>query len=151
MAEHTAPVRGERGGSAPRLWGRGAEYRVMRLLRRHGWRVLRAPASGARRREPVPDIVAMRNGRIVMFEVKLRNPMRTVYLDEIKYLGLKRYAEESGGDLYLAVVPGDVRDTRVVEWSKAELYETSRGRYYVFRKHVIEHSPTIYDVIDMYD
>lgn len=127
-----------RGGARSRALGKSAELRLARLLERLGWSVVRAPASGARRRNPVPDVIAMKRGVILMFEVKYRDDARSIYIEAEKYEGIKRFAENAGARVYLAVKLRGSEEWLVLPWSKAEK-TTLKGRpAYAFYKHVIQ-------------
>lgn len=83
--------------------GRYAEIYLARILMRYGYAVLRAPASGAKaKRLPYPDLLAFKNGRILIFEVKRRSRRQAVYLSEDQYSTLM-FWKSKGAEVYVAV------------------------------------------------
>lgn len=135
-------------GAEPRRIGKAAELRLADYLRRRGWSVIRAPASGARSKQPLPDIVAMKGGRILVLEVKYRETPRSIYIEEEKYIGIKEYAENAGAEAYLVVKIRGEEGYRAVEWSRAEKQVLSNGAWYVFYKHVIDRAKSLDTVLD---
>jgi len=131
-------VHAMRGGAEARRRGKAVELQLLHRLRRLGWSVLRAPGSGARYSAPVPDIVALKRGQALVFEVKLRNKPRSIYIEETKYLGVKEYAENAGARAYLAVKIKGEQDFRVVPWYRAERVELRNGVWYVFYKEKLD-------------
>jgi len=132
-----------RGGYRARLIGKTAEYSLKKRLEKAGWSVMRAPASGARSSEAVPDIVALKAGRILMFEVKLRDKPRSIYIEEHKYTGIMNYARRAGAQVYLAVKVRGEDDFRVLPWSEAERVELRNGVWYVFYKEKLDRAKTL--------
>ena len=131
----------------PRALGKMAELGLVRRLRRAGWSVLRAPASGARSREPVPDVVAVKHGVILMFEVKYRARSRSIYMDAAKWDKLRRYAEQAGAELYLAVKLRGEDDYRVLGWDVAEHVRMDDKEYMAWYKEVIDRAGTLTDLL----
>ena len=100
--------------------GKMAELELAYRLWRAGWLVVRAPASGRRaRRLFYPDILAARRTgsgtRLLIFEVKLRDRRRSVYLEPRKYRLILELTRRSGAEAWLAVKVA------------------SEGRWYLFR------------------
>lgn len=138
-----------RGGAEARRRGKAVELQLLHRLRRLGWSVLRAPGSGARYSAPVPDIVALKKGMALVFEVKLRDKPRSIYIEEPKYLGVKEYAENAGAQAYLAVKIKGEQDFRVVPWYRAERVELRNGVWYVFYKEVLDNAITLSQLLVM--
>ncbi len=91
------------------------ERELVRLLWRKGFAVIRGPASGARaKRIFYPDIVAMYKGTILVFEVKYRTKVETLYIPLNKVFRLREFAERAGGRAYLAVKIGDLRHWKII-------------------------------------
>lgn len=127
--------------------GKRAELALVERLRRAGWSVLRAPASGARSKEPVPDVVAVKKGRVLVFEVKYRAFPRSIPVPEQKYMAIKRHAEQAGGRAYLAVKLKGEDDFRVIPWEEAERTVTTYGVMYVFYKHAIDRARKLTELL----
>lgn len=136
-----------RGGYRPRAVGKAAEHQLRRRLERAGWSVLRAPASGARSNTAVPDIVAMKQGRILVFEVKLRDKPRSIYIEEYKYEGVKKYAENAGAKAFLAVKIRGEEDFRVLPWEEAERVKLRNGTWYVFYKEKLDRARRLAELL----
>lgn len=65
---------------------------------------MRAPASGAKiKRAKYPDVVAIKKGRVAVFEVKSRSKEGSVYVDKEQVEKLLNFAERAGGKAYIAV------------------------------------------------
>ncbi len=124
--------------------GYRAERNLVIRLWRLGFAVLRAPASGAKiKRADYPDIVAIKNGKIAVFEVKSRKELSTIYIKEEQLRKLKTFTQRAGGRAYIAVkIPR-------IEWKFIpieELERTPKGRYRVHRD-TIAKSPGLEKVL----
>lgn len=84
--------------SNPKRKGTRAEVELARLLWERGYAVIRGPSSGGGvRRRFQPDLVAMKNGVILIIEVKTaRRPEDPVYVEAHKMLGLEEFARRAG-------------------------------------------------------
>ena len=105
--------------------GTEEERRILTLLRDRGFAVIRAPASGSKRKDPVPDIVAMKNGVILLIEVKSRRNGKQVYVMRNQAEGILEFAHKSGGEFFLAVKRP--RELRFLRFS--ELRRTNGGNF----------------------
>jgi len=114
--------------------GYRAERELVVTLWRLGFAVMRAPASGAKvRKAGYPDLVAIKDGRVAVFEVKSRRVESTVYLDSEQVKKLRAFAERAGGISYVAVkVPR--KGWRFVR--AEELTITKGGRYRVTKEQI---------------
>jgi Holliday junction resolvase len=65
-----------------------------------GYSTMRAPASG---KGGKPDVIAVRKGRVVVFEVKVRSKPKDIYISKIEVNRLKAWAERAGAEAYIAV------------------------------------------------
>ena len=84
--------------------GYEAERELVRKLWRCGFAVVRGPASGAKVRKAVyPDVVAIKNRRILVFEVKKRSKLESIYLDKEQVAKLREFARRAGGDAFIAI------------------------------------------------
>jgi Holliday junction resolvase len=66
----------------------------------HGWAAVRAAGSGTRR-EPVPDVIAVKGGECIIIECKTTKKERISLKSAI--LQLKEFADASGARSYLAI------------------------------------------------
>lgn len=83
--------------------GSSVERQIVSKFRERGFAVVRAPASGSRRRDPIPDIIAMKNGIIVLIEMKSRKSNNRVYIKKEQALGIYEFAKKAGGELFIGV------------------------------------------------
>ncbi len=130
--------------SKSRSRGYRAERELVLLLWRLGFAVIRAPASGARiRRADYPDIVAIKNGKVAVFEVKSRRNVGTIYINKEQLRKLREFSERAGGRAYIAVrIPH--KGWKFV--ALQQLRETNSGNYRLDKK-VIESSGGISTVL----
>lgn len=71
----------------------------MRKLWDMGFACMRAPASGAKVRKSIqPDLIAIRNGRIFVMEVKTRRNSRVVYIEGDQVEKVREWARRAGSD-----------------------------------------------------
>jgi len=83
--------------------GSSIEREVVSKLRDKGFAVIRAPASGSKRKDPVPDIIALKSGVIILIEMKSRKEGDRIYVKREQAEGLLEFKEKSGGLLFLGV------------------------------------------------
>ncbi len=84
--------------------GYRAERELVHMLWRLGFAVMRAPASGSRiRKAEYPDVVAIMNGRVAVFEVKSRAKPTGIYVEGEQVKKLVDFAARAGGTPYIAV------------------------------------------------
>ncbi len=127
--------------------GFSKERELARILWRKGFAVLRAPASGSRtRRLAYPDLVALRNGYILVFEVKTREKPGTIYIDRRQFMKLMEFVRRSGGSGYVAVKILDGRGWRFIP---IERVEGTRGGNYRVSLEAIENGLRIDDLVRM--
>ena len=97
------------------------ERELVRQFWKRGFACMRAPASGAKtKRTPYPDIVAIKNGRIFIIEVKTREKRSTVYIPNGQMLKLLEFSRRSGGLALIALKFIDGSGWRFIEVSKLE-------------------------------
>ncbi len=77
-----------------------AELELVHILAKRGWLVVRAPRSG-RINLPSPDIIAVKNGKIVAIECKVRDEAFSVSKDQIDQL--KVWSKTGGASVFLAL------------------------------------------------
>lgn len=92
----------------PKAKGFRVERELANKLWSLGFAVMRGAASGAgARKRFVPDIVAMRNGKIVILEVKYRSRANeTIRIEFSRISKLLEFARRAGGKVYIAVKYG---------------------------------------------
>ena len=135
------------GGSARR---RGFSYErdLVARLWSHGFAVLRAPASGARARRTVaPDVVAIREGFVLVFEVKSMKKPGTLYLRKMQVDRLEEFARRAGGKAMIAVRILDGRGWRFIPLERLE--ETGKG--YKVPLSIIDSGLRMRDILAMAD
>ncbi|WFO74527.1 Holliday junction resolvase [Desulfurococcaceae archaeon MEX13E-LK6-19] len=110
--------------------GFSRERELVRTLWKHGFAVMRAPASGAKsRRVKYPDIVAMKNGHIFVIEVKTKDKPGHIYIEKHQIDKVREFSERAGGKGFIAVKIMDGRGWRFIPLEK--LVETPGGNYKV--------------------
>jgi Holliday junction resolvase len=93
-----------------------------------GYATMRAPASG---KGGKPDVVALKKGRIVAFEVKVRSRARAIYIPWYEVERLKTWAERAGATAYIAVKRLDINEWRLFP---LDMLERTNGYYRISRK-----------------
>ncbi|ADI31793.1 Holliday junction resolvase Hjc [Staphylothermus hellenicus] len=106
------------------------ERDLLLKLWRRGFAVIRAPASGAKaRRFAVPDIVAIKNNRVLAFEVKTAEKKKTIYIPKHQVEKLLVFIRRAGGYGFIAVKIVGESGWRFIEVDKLE--KTASGNYKV--------------------
>ena len=84
------------------------ENELANLLWSLGYAVVRGPSSGSRvQKRYQPDLVAMKNGVILVIEAKKGKRGKPLYIPARQVEGLNEFAKRSGGSAYIAVrLPG---------------------------------------------
>lgn len=92
-----------RGGSKPKRRGSMYENELANTLWDMGFAVVRGPSSGGGvRKRFQPDLVAIRNGVVLVFEVKVSRG-GPVYIDSGKVGRLREFARRAGARVFVAV------------------------------------------------
>lgn len=78
--------------------GYSAERELVHTLSRMGYMTIRAPRSG-RIDLPSPDVIAVKDGRVIVFEVKFRASAFTVPAEQLEEL--KLWKEKAGANAYI--------------------------------------------------
>jgi Holliday junction resolvase len=87
----------------PKVKGSRAENELADTLWERGFAVVRGPSSGGgSRRRFQPDLVAIKDGRVVVIEVKSRSDEGPLYISAEQVMGLSEFAKRSGGIALLA-------------------------------------------------
>ncbi len=128
-----------------RTRGFSRERELARLLYKRGFAVIRAPASGAKaKRVSYPDIVAIKNSVVLVFEVKTREKPCSIYIDKRQYMKLLDFVERSGGYGFIAVKIMDGRGWRFIP---LEMVEETRGGNYKVSVEAIEKGYRLDDIV----
>jgi len=83
--------------------GSNVERQIVNKFRERGFAVIRAPASGSKRKDHVPDIIVMKSGIIVLIEMKSRKNNGRVYIKRDQGLGIAEFARKAGAELFIGV------------------------------------------------
>jgi Holliday junction resolvase len=125
-----------------RIRGYAAERFVVSKLREHGFAVIRAPASGSKRKDHVPDIVAMKRGVIILIEMKSRSGEGKVYLDKSQIEGIEEFAEKSGGEGFLGI-----KMPRLLKFIRIDKLKKTTGGNYVVDEQILEEGLSLEDLV----
>jgi len=107
--------------------GSAVERYIVSKLREKGFAAIRAPASGSKRKDHVPDIVALKSGVILLIEVKSRQGGNKVYIGREQIEGINDFAKRAGGEFFIAV-----KINKLLKFIKAtELRKTEGGNYII--------------------
>ncbi|ABP96066.1 MULTISPECIES: Holliday junction resolvase Hjc [Metallosphaera] len=113
--------------------GSNVERYILSLLRDRGFAVIRSPASGSKRKDPAPDIVALKMGVILLIEVKSRKREGHVYITREQADGIMEFSRRSGGELFLAV-----KNPKMLKFIRFQDLKRTDGGNYVATQEVIE-------------
>ena len=112
-----------------RMRGFEAERDLARRLWQKGFAVIRAPASGAKTKHYVyPDLVAIWRGKILVFEVKRRTKLTTLYIDAKQVEKLREFCRRAGGEAFIAIKIVDEKKWYFVPLTELEQIETGKYR-----------------------
>jgi len=107
-------------GIVPQIIGSECEYILWRMLSEKGYFCMRVRGSGRGYSATIyPDLLAIKKGRVLMFEVKYRTDKQSVTISERRFKGYKMIAERAGAEFYIAAyyVPiGEFRFLRLDEY-----------------------------------
>lgn len=127
-----------------RVRGYNAERDLVRKLWRLGFAATRGPASGAKvKRSVYPDVVAIRNGLVLVFEVKYRRKLETIYIPQHQIAKIVEFARRAGGIPLIAVRIGELKEWRVVPIDKLEF----ANNMFKISRETLENSPKLYDYV----
>lgn len=131
--------------SDKRRKGFSAERELVRKLWRYGFAAIRGPASGAKVKKSVyPDVVAIYKGKVLVFEVKAREKLQTIYMRKSQLDKLLEFARRAGGEAYIAIKVGELRDWRFVSASSVEVVNDNRVK---IPKEAVEKAPSFQNLI----
>jgi Holliday junction resolvase len=80
--------------------GANFERELVGLFWESGWTAMRAAGSGTTK-HPVPDVIAVKDGRVILVECKTTTKDRLSLKQAVS--GIKEFAKKSGGSAYLAI------------------------------------------------
>jgi len=130
------------------LRGKKAEIDLVKILWRKGFFAIRSPGSGRRaRRVFYPDIIAIRKGRIILFEVKLRKHRDTIHIPEWNIRKYRELMERTNGEFYIAIkITGEQR-WFIFTLDQLEKQEHNGKTRYVITVSLFEKAKTIEDIL----
>ena len=113
--------------------GFNAERELVRKLWKMGLAAMRGPASGAKVKKSVyPDVVAIKDRYIFVFEVKARKHLDNIYIPKSQIDKLIEFARRAGGEPLIAVKIHDLKVWKVIPASS--LIPVSEKRYKISRE-----------------
>ncbi|MEL9940298.1 MAG: Holliday junction resolvase Hjc [Ignisphaera sp.] len=125
--------------------GASAERELVRKLWKMGFAVIRGPASGAKiKRGVYPDLVALKDSKIFVFEVKRRKELKTIYVESKQVLKIIEFARRAGGEPLLAIRIDSLKTWRVIELNKIIASETISNKNIRIGKEVIESAEDLF-------
>ncbi len=123
------------------------ERELVRLLWKKGFACMRAPASGSKvKRAIYPDVIALKNGVILVFEVKVRSKPEPIYVEKDKIDKLKEFCYRAGGRGFIAIKYIGLTDWRFIPVEILEL--TPSGNYRITRE-LVENGFSINDLVKL--
>ncbi|MEB3756802.1 MAG: Holliday junction resolvase [Desulfurococcales archaeon] len=106
------------------------ERSLARKLWSKGFAVIRGPGSGGGSKDIIqPDLVAVKDGKIFVFEIKVRWKRNAIYIGKEKVERLKEFAKRAGGEPFIAVKIIDHVDWKFIPVDRLE--KTGKGNYKV--------------------
>ncbi|MCY0849963.1 Holliday junction resolvase Hjc [Sulfuracidifex metallicus] len=127
--------------------GTSAELFLFKKLRDKGFAVTRSPASGSKRKDPIPDIIALKKGIILLIELKSRSKDGKIYVSKEQAEGAMVFADKSGGFLFLGIKTPTT--FRFLDFSK--LRQTKGGNYVADEKTLESEGLSFDDLIRFVD
>jgi len=132
-------------GAEIRVRGFAYERELAYRLWKAGFAVMRAPASGAKvKRYVYPDVLAVRDRRVLVFEVKARREYKSICVEGYKISRLLEFARRAGGEAYVAV-----KITSAGRWAfvpASSVRRTDRG-FYCISKSELEAAPGLDELL----
>ncbi len=125
-----------------------AERELANRLWNLGFAVIRGPASGSGvRKRFVPDLVAIRRGRVIILELKYRSREEPIQIKIDRILKLKEFSERAGGSAYIAVKYGR-QEWRLIPIEKLLTNIDNTGtKHVVVRPEYVKDFPTLRQVV----
>lgn len=101
--------------------GKNYELLLARKLVNYGFFVVRAPASGRRGKKlRYVDVIAIKSGRVLLFEVRYFKKLVTIYIPKNVYEKLRRARDVTGGEAYFALYIGELKEWRFIPIDKVQ-------------------------------
>ena len=120
--------------------GFSAERELVKKLWKYGFAAIRGPASGAKVKKSVyPDVVAIYKGLVLVFEVKSRSKLQSIYMKRSQLEKLIEFARRAGGRALIAVKISELRDWKIVSVEDVII----DGEKVKIPKELIESSPSL--------
>jgi len=130
------------------LRGKSAELMLGRKLLSLGFFVMRAPASGRRAKKfKYPDLVAIRKGEVLLFEVKLRKHRDTIHIPWRQVENLRYASQLCGGRAYIAVYVQEDKKWFFFRPESLGIQKHEKGRRYVITVSMYEKALKFSDVV----
>ncbi|GAA5418922.1 Holliday junction resolvase Hjc [Sulfurisphaera tokodaii] len=122
--------------------GSSVERYIVSRLRDKGFAVIRAPASGSKRKDHVPDIIALKSGVIILIEVKSRKNGQKIYIEKEQAEGIREFAKRSGGELFLGV-----KLPKMLRFIKFDMLRQTEGGNYAIDLETVEKGMELEDLV----
>lgn len=120
----------------PRARARGfrAERELVTKLWKMGFAVMRGPASGAKVRKSVyPDVVAIKDGKVFVFEVKVRSRPSSIYIDRTQLSKIIEFARRASGEAVVAIRITSLRIWKAVPINELNIASDTSSRVKISR------------------
>lgn len=125
--------------SRARLRGFRAERELVARLWKMGFAVMRGPASGARiKRGVYPDIIAIKDRKVFVIEVKVRSRPSSVYVDREQVDKLLEFARRASGEAIIAIRIASLKTWKAVPIIEADFVQSSSSRVKIARSTIDE-------------
>jgi Holliday junction resolvase len=133
----------------PKARARGfrAERELVSKLWKMGFAVIRGPASGAKiRRSIYPDVVAIKDRKIFVFEVKVRSKPSSIYIDRNQLSKVIEFARRASGEALLAIRITSLKIWKAVPVNEISIDSTTSNKIKISRD-VIDRSEDLFSYI----
>uniref|UniRef100_A0A7J3QDM2 Crossover junction endodeoxyribonuclease Hjc n=1 Tax=Ignisphaera aggregans TaxID=334771 RepID=A0A7J3QDM2_9CREN len=133
----------------PKARARGfrAERELVTKLWKMGFAVIRGPASGAKiRRSIYPDVVAIKDRKIFVFEVKVRSKPSSIYIDRNQLSKVIEFARRASGEALLAIRITSLKIWKAIPVNEINIDSATSNRIKVSRD-VIDRSEDLFSYI----
>ncbi|MDK6027786.1 Holliday junction resolvase Hjc [Ignisphaera sp. 4213-co] len=128
--------------------GTSAERELVKKLWKMGFAVIRGPASGAKiKRGIYPDVVAIKDSKIFVFEVKRRKEPKTVYIEMSQILKTIEFAKRAGGEALLAIKIDSLKSWKVIELTQFLSASMNSGKRIKISRDVIDNAEELFTYI----
>uniref|UniRef100_A0A7C5YYA1 Crossover junction endodeoxyribonuclease Hjc n=1 Tax=Ignisphaera aggregans TaxID=334771 RepID=A0A7C5YYA1_9CREN len=137
------------GNDIPKARARGfrAERELVTKLWKMGFAVIRGPASGAKiRRSIYPDVVAIKDRKIFVFEVKVRSKPSSIYIDRNQLSKVIEFARRASGEALLAIRITSLKIWKAIPFNEINIDSATSNRIKISRD-VIDRSEDLFSYI----